>query len=156
MFENGTIQISEMGKTTEQIRSAIQNDISNQFFEELEAIRVSGDKDGGEDLKKLAWIEKALGAGIIDKNGNIIPLNARVIAQPAVQSEGKGEPMSATLIRKIVYDMDHHTNYDDRLKLFRDRTKHFYETTDNDYTKLIFVVSVKNLKFIFCYLILLF
>jgi len=138
MFENGRIQISEMGKTTEQIRSAIQQDISNQFFKELEAIRVSGDKDGGEDLKKLAWIEKALGAGIIDSNGNIIPLTARVIAQPAVQSEGKGEPMSATLIRKIIYDMDPHTNYDVRLRTFRDRTKHFYETTDGDYTKTIF------------------
>jgi len=136
LFVNGRIQISEMGKTTEQIRSAIQNDISNQFFKELEAIRVSGDKDGGEDLKKLAWIEKALGTGIIDSNGNIIPLTARVIAQAAVQ--GEGEAMSATLIRKIIYDMDPHRNYDDRVDSFRDRTKRFYETNDRDYTKSIF------------------
>jgi nicotinamide mononucleotide adenylyltransferase len=136
LFENGRIQISEMGKTTEQIRSVIQNDISNQLFEELEAIRVSGDKDGGEDLKKLAWIEKALSAGIIDRNGNIIPLTARVIAQPAVQ--GEGEVMSATLIRKIVYDMNYDINYDDRLESFRNRTNHFYETRALDHTKLIF------------------
>jgi hypothetical protein len=127
-----------MGKTTEQIRSIIQNDISNQLFEELEAIRISGDKDGGEDLKKLAWIEKALSAGIIDRNGNIIPLTARVIAQPAVQSESKGEPMSATIIRKIVYDMDPFTNYEDRVKLFKDKTHGFYETRALDYTKPIF------------------
>lgn len=138
MFVNGRIQISEMGKTTEQIRSVIQNDISNQLFEELEAIRISGDKDGGEDLKKLAWIEKALSAGIIDRNGNIIPLTARVIAQPAVQSESKGEPMSATIIRKIVYDMDPFTNYEDRVKLFKDKTHGFYETRALDYTKPIF------------------
>lgn len=142
LFENGRIQISEMGKTTEQIRSVIQNDISNQLFEELEAIRVSGDKDGGEDLKKLAWIEKALSAGIIDRNGNIIPLTARVIAQPAVQGEGEGEDegevMSATLIRKIVYDMNYDTNYDDRLESFRNRTKRFYETRAFDHTKPIF------------------
>ena len=136
LFLNGRIQISEMGKTTEQIRSVIQEDISNQLFEELEAIRVSGDKDGGEDLNKLAWIEKALRAGIIDEDGNIIPLTARVIAQPAVQ--GEGEAMSATLIRNIIYDMDPYIDYDVRLELFRDRTKRFYETNDRDYTKLIF------------------
>lgn len=138
MFVNGRIQISEMGKTTEQIRSVIQNDISNQLFEELEAIRISGDKDGGEDLKKLAWIEKALSSGIIDRNGNIIPLIARVIAQPAVQSESKGEPMSATIIRKIVYDMDPFTNYEDRLEVFKDKTHGFYETRALDHTKPIF------------------
>lgn len=138
MFENGRIQISEMGKTTEQIRSVIQNDIGNQLFEELEAIRISGDKDGGEDLKKLAWIEKALSAGIIGKDGNIIPLTARVIAQPAVQSESKGEPMSATSIRKIVYDMDPFTNYEDRLEVFKDKTHGFYETRALDHTKPIF------------------
>ena len=145
-FENGRIQISEMGKTTEQIRSVIQNDISNQLFEELEAIRVSGDKDGGEDIKKLAWIEKALSTGIIDKNGNIIPLNARVIAQPAVQSEGKGEPMSATLIRKIVYDMGPSTTVEEteaKINLFRQKTNNFYQTNDRsvrdpDYTGRIF------------------
>jgi nicotinamide mononucleotide adenylyltransferase len=138
MFENGRIQISEMGKTTEQIRSVIQNDIGNQLFEELEAIRISGDKDGGEDLKKLAWIEKALSAGIIGKDGNIIPLTARVIAQPAVQSESKGEPMSATIIRKIVYDMDPFTNYENRLQAFKDNTHGFYETRALDHTKSIF------------------
>jgi nicotinamide mononucleotide adenylyltransferase len=138
MFVNGRIQISEMGKTTEQIRSVIQNDIGNQLFEELEAIRISGDKDGGEDLKKLAWIEKALSAGIIDRNGNIIPLTAHVLPQPAVQSESKGEPMSATIIRKIVYDMDPFTNYEDRLKVFKDETRGFYETRALDHTKLIF------------------
>ena len=138
MFENDRIQISEMGKTTEQIRSVIQNDIGNQLFEELEAIRISGDKDGGEDLKKLAWIEKALSAGIIGEDGNIIPLTARVIAQPAVQSESKGEPMSATIIRKIVYDMDPFTNYENRLQVFKDKTRGFYETRALDHTKAIF------------------
>lgn len=138
LFLNGRIQISEMGKTTEQIRSVIQHDISNQLFEELEAIRVSGDKDGGEDLKKLEWIEKALRAGIIDQTGNIIPLTARVIAQPAIQSESKGEPMSATIIRKIIYDMDPLILYDDKLQMFKDRTNGFYETSKSDYTKPIF------------------
>jgi hypothetical protein len=138
MFVDGRIQISEMGKTTEQIRSVIQRDISNQLFEQLEAIRVSGDKDGGEDLKKLAWIEKALSAGIIDSNGNVIPLTARVIAQSAVQSENKGEPMSATIIRKIVYDMDPFIKYEDRLEVFKDKTHEFYETRALDHTKSIF------------------
>jgi nicotinamide mononucleotide adenylyltransferase len=138
MFVNGRIQISEMGKTTEQIRSVIKDDISNQLFEELEAIRISGDKDGGEDLKKLAWIEKALGSGIIDRNGNIIPLTARVMAQPAIESESKGEPMSATIIRKIVYDMDPFINYEDRLEVFKDKTRRFYETRALDHTKPIF------------------
>lgn len=138
LFSNGRIQISEMGKTTEQIRSVIQRDISNQLFEELEAIRVSGDKDGGEDLKKLAWIEKALGARIIDKDGNIIPLTARVIAQPAIQSENKGEPMSATSIRNIVYDVDPFIKYEDRLEVFKDKTHGFYETRSLDHTKPIF------------------
>jgi hypothetical protein len=46
--------------------------------------------------------------------------------------------MSATLIRKIIYDMDPHTNYVGRVDLFRDRTKRFYETNDNDYTNPIF------------------
>ena len=50
LFENGTIQILEMGKTTEQIRQIIRDDISNQLFEELEAIRIAGDKEG--DVKK--------------------------------------------------------------------------------------------------------
>lgn len=138
MFENGRIQISEMGKTTEQIRNVIQHDISNQLFEELEAIRISGDKDGGEDLKKLAWIEKALSTGIMNQNGNIIPLTARVIAQSAVQSESKGEPMSATSIRKIVYDMDPFIKYEDRLEVFKDKTRGFYETRALDHTKSIF------------------
>ena len=138
LFLNGRIQISEMGKTTEQIRSVIQLDISNQLFEELEAIRVSGDKDGGEDLKKLAWIEKALGAGIIGQAGNIIPLTARVIAQPAIQSETKGEPMSATSIRQIIYDMDPFIKYEDKLQMFKDRTNGFYETSKMDFTKDIF------------------
>jgi hypothetical protein len=138
MFIDGTIQISEMGKTTEQIRSVIQHDISNQLFEELEAIRVSGDKDGGEDLKKLAWIEKALSSGIMNQNGNIIPLTARVIAQPAVQIESRGEPMSATSIRKIVYEIDPFTNYEDRLEMFKDKTYGFYETRALDHTKPIF------------------
>ena len=138
LFLNGRIQISEMGKTTEQIRNVIQRDISNQLFEELQAIRVSGDKDGGEDLKKLEWIEKALRAGIIDQTGNIIPLTARVIAQPAIQSESKGEPMSATIIRKIIYDMDPFIKYEDRLEVFKDRTNRFYETSNKDFTKDIF------------------
>ena len=76
------------------------------LFTELEAIRISGDKEGGEDIKKLAWIEKALSAGIINKEGDIIPITTNVLPEPAVQGEGEGEAMSATQVRNDAWNND--------------------------------------------------
>ncbi len=96
LFTNGRIQIKEMGKPAEQIREVIREDIINNLFDELNATRISGAKDG--DIAKLAWIEKALSAGIIDAEGNLIPITTQVIPEPAVTNEGI--EMSATQVRE--------------------------------------------------------
>ena len=143
LFENGTIQIKEMDKPAEQIRSSMREDIINELYSELiqlEAIRLSGAKDGGEDVKKLAWMEKALNAGIIDQDGNLIPITASVIPVPALQIEGQSEPMSATIIRNIIYNIDSEkteTIPDNEVEFFRQNTGNFYVTTSGDYTPLI-------------------
>ena len=144
LFENGTIQIKEMDKPAEQIRSSMREDLENKLYTrlelELEAIRLSGAKDGGEDVKKLAWMEKALNAGIIDQDGNLIPITASVIPVPALQIEGQSEPMSATIIRNIIYNIDSEkteTIPDNEVEFFRQNTGNFYVTTSGDYTPLI-------------------
>jgi nicotinamide mononucleotide adenylyltransferase len=96
LFTNGRIQIKEMGKPAEQIREVIREDIINNLFDELNAARISGAKDG--DIVKLAWIEKALSAGIIDAEGNLIPITTQVIPEPPVTNEGI--EMSATQVRE--------------------------------------------------------
>ena len=108
MFEpNGQIQIIEMGKPSDQIKNIIEEDIPNLILlDKIFTFRISGDKEGGEDIKKLAWIEKAIiSAGIINKNGDIIPIITDVIPEPAVQIEGEGEAMSATQVREDAWTM---------------------------------------------------
>jgi hypothetical protein len=145
LFQN-QVEIIEMGKPVGQIQEAIQRDIQkngkeidflSNLISEIFAYRISGDKDGGEDLKKLEWIEKGLAkAGIIAAEGNLIPIRTSVISQPAVKM-GVGddeEPMSATRIRNIIYDMDPSTSMSDRIRLFKEQTNNFYVTESRDYT----------------------
>ncbi len=100
MFKpGGQIQIEEMGKPVEQIRGIIQKDLISNLFNELQTFRVSGEKDNGDDVKKLEWIEKALRAGILDEEGNIIPIETKILPFPAV-SNVSGNAMSATQVRQ--------------------------------------------------------
>ena len=155
LFEH-QVEIMEMGKPVGQIQEAIQRDIQrdiqrngkkidflSNLISEIFAYRISGDKDGGEDLKKLEWIEKGLAkAGIIAAEGNLIPIRTSVISQPAVKM-GVGddeEPMSATTIRNIIYDMDPSTisNLEYVILNFKDQTGDFYVTkSGGDYTPAI-------------------
>lgn len=134
-FTDGTIQIQEMGKPVDQIRNVMREDLNKKVLSELEAIRLSGAKDGGEDLNKLKWMEKALAAGIFDSEGNLIPIRATVIPVPAVQIEGESTPMSATIIRNIIYEMDPSISDPEDITLyFKKKTNRFYVTSRYDYT----------------------
>jgi len=120
MFKTeGQIQIEEMGKPVEQIRGIIQKDIISNLFDELQTFRVSGEKDDGDDVKKLAWIEKALSAGILDEKGNIIPIETNILPFPAV-SNVSGNAMSATQVRQDARTM----SLDD----FKEKYGDFYTT----------------------------
>ena len=120
MFESrGQIQIEEMGKPAEQIRGIIQKDIISNLFDELLTFRVSGEKDNGDDVKKLEWIEKALSAGILDEKGNIIPIETNILPFPAV-SNVSGNAMSATQVRQDARTM----SLDD----FKEKYGDFYTT----------------------------
>lgn len=136
-FTDGTIQIQEMDKPVDQIRNVMREDINKKSLSELEAIRLSGDKEGGEDLNKLKWMEKALNAGIFDSEGNLIPIRATVIPVPAVQIEGASEPMSATTIRNIIYEMDPSISDADVISNFKAQIGNFYVTSGYDYTPAI-------------------
>ena len=130
MFEpNGQIKIFEMGKTVEQIREVIRKDIISNLFTQLNATRISGAKDGGEDIRKLAWIENALSAGIIDAEGNLIPITTKVIAEPAITT-GDGNAMSATIIRNIIFNMD--PSIHDKISHFKTETNNFYGELTRD------------------------
>ena len=120
MFKpGGQIQIDEMGKPVEQIRGIIQKDLISNLFDELQTFRVSGEKDNGDDVKKLEWIEKALRAGILDEKGNIIPIETKILPFPAV-SNVSGNAMSATQVRQD----DRSMSLDD----FNDKYGDFYAT----------------------------
>jgi hypothetical protein len=128
MFEpGGQIQIEEMGKPVDQIRGIIQKDLLSNLFDELQTFRVSGEKDNGDDVKKLEWIEKALRAGILDKEGNIIPIETNILPFPAV-SNVSGNAMSATQVRQDARTM----SLDD----FKEKYGDFYTT----FTKEIYDV----------------
>ena len=137
---NGQVEILEMGRPVSQIQGVIEDDMQNLLdtLNEIYTFRVSGDKDGGEDLAKLAWIEKGLkNARIINEHGVIIPITAQVIAQPAViieseDSDESPEALSATTIRNIVYNMD--PTLPDKIENFRLQTINFY----GDFTPEIF------------------
>jgi len=119
LFEpGGQVEILEMGKPVYQIQSAIQNDMENLLdtLNKIYTFRISGDKDGGEDLKKLEFIENGLRkAGIKKSNGVIIEISTDVIPQKAVEDEGQAR--SATQVRKdaseggIDYFMEKHNTF---------------------------------------------
>jgi nicotinamide mononucleotide adenylyltransferase len=148
---NGKVEIMEMGRPVNQIQEAIQRDIEEKrekrekinfisnLISEIFAYRISGDKEGGEDLKKLEWIENGLKkAGIKNRDGSSIIITTGVIAQPAVIKEGT--EMSATIIRNIIYDNSFPKLPEmspEEFDFFRDQTKNFYYTSSKDYTRPI-------------------
>ena len=131
-----------MGKPVEQIRGIIRKDLISNLFDELQTFRVSGEKDNGDDVKKLEWIEKALRAGILDEKGNIIPIETNILPFPAV-SNVSGNAMSATQVRQDARTM----SLDD----FKEKYGDFYTTfTEEMYDVInqypdIASKSVKNL-----------
>jgi hypothetical protein len=120
----GQVKIQEMGKPVFQIQAAVQDDMENLLdtLNKIYTFRVSGDKDGGEDLDKLKFIENGLiKANIKNSNGDIIEISTDVIPQKAVETEGQAN--SATQYRKDGWMGEKH---------FMEKHETFYTTTNRE------------------------
>ena len=102
LFTSGRVKILPMSKPVDQIRKIIREDLDDLYDLYREIIinvtRTSGTKD--DDIKKLAWMEKALKLGLIKPDGSIAPINTYVIGINPVEKEDSDTAMSATQVRK--------------------------------------------------------
>ena len=102
LFTSGRVKILPMSKPVDQIREIIREDLDDLYDLYREIIinvtRTSGTKD--DDIKKLAWMEKALKLGLIKPDGSIAPINTYVIGINPVEKEDSDTAMSATQVRK--------------------------------------------------------
>jgi hypothetical protein len=102
LFTSGRVKILPMSKPVDQIREIIREDLDDLYDLYREIIinvtRTSGTKD--DDIKKLAWMEKALKLGLIKPDGSIAPINTYVIGINPVEKEDSATAMSATQVRK--------------------------------------------------------
>ena len=102
LFTSGRVKILPMSKPVDQIRKIIREDLDDlyELYQDItiNVTRTSGTKD--DDIKKLAWMEKALKLGLIKPDGSIAPINTYVIGINPVVKEDSATAMSATQVRK--------------------------------------------------------
>ena len=100
------ISILEMSNAATQLQFNISKIIESserikvEIIREIQTFRYSGNKDGGEDVKKLNWVENCIKKKkFVNKDGSEIILETNVVPVDAVENAGR-IAMSATRVRK--------------------------------------------------------